>query len=139
MKKSTLFAIISAVALISGFFINYVIKDIESIFLYNVISGIVAIGFAVAGIVFASKDKTSKALPIVLLVLGILLTLGSLILFGATKLFKNPENTKDICKDVVQCEKDKDGVSICHIKGDDKGLIDIKCYDSILKEDQYKD
>ncbi|MBR3117386.1 MAG: hypothetical protein IKF36_05920 [Bacilli bacterium] len=140
MKKSTLFGLLAVASLCLGlFFCGVFVKDINGICTFNLITCIAAVVFAIIGIVSASKEKSSKALSIVMLVLGILGTLAFLAIFGFIAIAKDPKNTKDICKDVVQCKKDKDGVSTCHIKGDDKGLLDIKCYDSVLKEDQYKD
>lgn len=140
MKKSTLFGLLAVACLVCGlFFSGAFVKDIEGVCTFNLITGVLAIAFSIAGIVFASKENSSKALSIVMLVFGIIISLLFVVLVAFTKIAKDPEKTKDICKDVVECEKGEDGVSTCHIKGDDKGLLDIKCYDTNLKEDQYKD
>lgn len=140
MKKSTLFGLLAVVSIVCGLFFSGVfVKDMSGICTFNLATSIAAVIFSILGIVSASKEGSSKALSIIMLVIGILATLAFLMLMAFMSIAKDPEKTKDICKDVVACEKDKDGVSICHIKGDDKGLLDIKCYDSVLKEDQYKD
>ena len=140
MKKSTLFGILAVVSIVVGlFFCGIFVKDIEGILVFNLITNIAAVIFAILALIFVSKENGSKVLAIVMLVIGIIGTLAFIALTAFVSIVKDPENTKDICKEVVNCEKDKDGVSICRIKGDDKGLIDIKCYDSVLTEDQYKD
>ncbi|MBQ3475591.1 MAG: hypothetical protein IJH20_05420 [Bacilli bacterium] len=138
MKKSTYFAIGSLAALFASFVFGFITKNVDTLLLVSFLAAIVAFVLAIVSIVVAGKEKAPKAFPIVTLVVAILAILVSGLLFAFGKIIKNPENTKDICKELVKCKKDKDGVSICHIKGDDQKIIDIKCYDTVLTGDQYE-
>ncbi len=138
MKKSTYFAIGSLAALFASFVFSFITKNVDTLFLFSFLASIVSFVLAIVSIVVAGKEKASKTFPIVTLVVAIFAILVSGLLFAFGKIIKNPENTKDICKELVKCKKDKDGVSICHIKGDDQKIIDIKCYDTVLTGDQYE-
>ena len=138
MKKSTYFAIGSLALLAGSFIFGFITKNVDTLFLVSFLASIGAFILAIVSIIVAGKEKASKAFPIVTLVVGIFAIIISGLLFAFGKIIKNPEYTKDMCKELVQCKKDKDGVSICHIKGDDNKLIDIKCYDTVLTGDQYE-
>ena len=138
MKKSTYFAIGAIVALAIGTIVGIITKDVNTWLLVSLLGAVVAFVLSIIAISTAGKEKASKAFPIVTLVLAILACISSGLMFAGEKVLKNPEYTKDICKDLVKCKKDKDGVSICHVKGDDSKIFDIKCYDTVLTGDQYE-
>ena len=138
MKKSTYFAIGAFVALAFGLIFGFITKSVETWTLVSFIGTLVATALAIVAIIVAGKEKDTKALPITTLVVAIIAFLFSGLMFVGVKAIKNPEYTKDLCKQLVKCKKDKDGVSICHIKGDDSNLLNIKCYDTVLTGDQYE-
>ena len=138
MKKSSYFAIGALVAIAAGAVVAFFTKNVNTWLIISFVGAVVALILSIVGMVVAGKEKASKAFPVTTLVIAIIACLfGGFMLIGM-KAIKNPEYTKEFCKDLVNCKKDKDGVSICHIKGDDSKLIDIKCYDTVLTGDQYE-
>ena len=138
MKKSTCFAIASLVAIGVGIIFGFITKSVDTWALVSFLGAIASFILAVVAIAVNGKEKGTKAFPIVTLIVAIIACLFSGLMFAGVKLVKNPENTKDLCKELVKCKKDKDGVSICHVKGDDSKIFDIKCYDTVLTGDQYE-
>ena len=138
MKKVNIFAILSLLSLVAGYIIAIFVKGAESVFLVNLIAALVAFILAIAAIVYAKKIEKSKAFGIILLVISILGTLFFLVLFALTRAVKDPKNTEEVCKKVVNCERDTSDVSTCYIEEDNTKIFPIKCYTSNLNSNQFK-
>lgn len=139
MKKVNIFTILAIVSLLVGYFCpTFTGNNIDGIVITNLITSILAVGFAIASIVYAKKIEKSKVFGIILLVLGILEILIFAILFAFMTMARDPEKSAEFCKTVVSCEKGSDNVSTCYLEADSSKILPIKCYDSNLNANQYK-
>lgn len=133
MKKTNYFSIIALVLIAGGFIVGFITKNVTTLVIINLICCFGAFGLSIAGLIFASKNNTSKVLSIVLIVIGILGTLLYGLLLGGLELIKDPKNTKDICKDIkkqdiIECKETDGEITTCRAKGVDG--FEIKCYTS---------
>ena len=136
MKKTNIFPIIALCALVAGFIAGFITKNFKTLVIINLISCISAFALCIAGIIFASKNNSSKVLSIILLVIGIIGAMAYFILFVGISVLKDPKNTKDFCKEIkkydsIKCEATDGNISTCRFDGLDG--LEIKCYTENLE------
>ena len=136
-KKNNYFTIIALLLLLATFIAGFFTKDLNTIMIIAFVSSLASLIMSIVAIVYAKKIEKSKVFPIIILVFSILSTLVFGLVLAFKNIVKDPKNTAEICKTVVECKKDGD-VSTCYVKEDTTKSLPIKCYTSNLTQDQFK-
>ena len=135
MKKINIFTVLAVATIIIGLFApSFVGNNMETIIKTLLLTSMLEAIFSIGSIIYAKKIEKSKIIGILLLVLSIFCIFIFGILYTFIDLAKSPEKNGELCKQVANCEKKKDGLNNCYLESDTKKLLPIICKDSNLKK-----